>query len=544
MTSLADADLIRRYVEQRAEDAFAELVRRHIDLVYRAAWRKVGDAHLAEDVTQAVFTALAWKAPTLVRHQTITGWLHTSTRFAANELLRRERRRRTREQEAVRMNETSSHATDRAWEELRPVIDDALGELNERDREAVLLRFFSGRSLAAVGAALDIPENTARMRVERALDKLHGLLARRGITSTTAALGVALANQAVGAAMPATLAASVTSAALTSATAGGSVIATTTFVANLTKVQAVVTAAAALVLGLAVYQNFAGRRLKAQAVTAKTAAEYETRRIAFLERDLNAAQAERLRQPEKSATAPERKAPNGLAATASPAAPSQLEAIRDRYLERRAVRLSNPDYQRLENDLRRLEGARQYAQLFRQLKLVPERVQQFETLLVEYDRMIDDIQAAAITQRVDLSGPAIDRLQAAEREKFADRMRTLLGPADFAVYEHFKQTSDLRFKFTEPVALALYSTDMPLTAAQAEILTEILARHAKAGKDGNKDTTTLDWEAALPATGHMLTPVQREALQGARAQHVWSETLADALSPLVNTPSPAKPGGG
>src|SRR5688500_1810795 len=103
--SIADSNLVRRFVNQRDEDAFAELTRRHVDLVYRAALRKVGNSHLAEDVTQAVFTALAWKAPSLLRHQSIIGWLHTATRYAAYEALRAEHRRRRHEKEASTMYE-------------------------------------------------------------------------------------------------------------------------------------------------------------------------------------------------------------------------------------------------------------------------------------------------------------------------------------------------------------------------------------------------------------------------------------------------------
>src|SRR5688500_18437790 len=114
--SPSDPDLIRRFVEQRADDAFAELTRRHVDLVYLAALRKVGNPHLAEDVTQAVFTALAWKAPSLLRHRTIIGWLHTATRFAAYEALRAEHRRRRHEQEASAMHEPSMEVAGQvAW---------------------------------------------------------------------------------------------------------------------------------------------------------------------------------------------------------------------------------------------------------------------------------------------------------------------------------------------------------------------------------------------------------------------------------------------
>lgn len=213
-----DATLLRRYAETRAEDAFAELVRRHVNLVYRSAWRQLGgDAHRAADVTQVVFTLLARKAATLGRHPSLMGWLYTTTRLTVRGLQRDERRRQAREQEALIMHELSSDAAAAAeWERLRPVLDEAMGTLGDRDREALLARFFEGRPFAEIGAAMQVSEDAARMRVERALDRLRGLLARRGITSTGAALGLMLANESA-IAMPVGLATNVTQAALSAA---------------------------------------------------------------------------------------------------------------------------------------------------------------------------------------------------------------------------------------------------------------------------------------------------------------------------------------
>ena len=222
-----DAELLRRYAAEGADDAFAELVRRHVNLVYSAALRQLnGDAHLAADATQLVFTDLARKAVTLAGHRVLAGWLFTSTRYATAKLVRGERRRHVREQEAQLMHELTQDdpAAHLDWQQVRPVLDEALGELNETDREAILLRFFEGRDFAGVGARLHVADNTARMRVERALDKLRALLARRGVTSTSAALAAALANQAVLAA-PAGLAASVTGAVLAGGAAGAVAVA-------------------------------------------------------------------------------------------------------------------------------------------------------------------------------------------------------------------------------------------------------------------------------------------------------------------------------
>jgi RNA polymerase sigma factor (sigma-70 family) len=215
-----DNELLRRFGEERSERAFAELVQRKINLVYAAALRQVGDAHLASDVTQAVFLSLACRARTLTRHPALTAWLYTTTRFIAMKTMRAHHRWQRREQEAHSMN--ALHAdTKLPWEDLHGVIDDALHELNESDRSIILLRFFEDRSFAELGQQIGTAENAARMRVDRALEKLRGRLAKRGITSTAVALGVALANQPVVAA-PAGLATSIVGPSVIGATAAGS----------------------------------------------------------------------------------------------------------------------------------------------------------------------------------------------------------------------------------------------------------------------------------------------------------------------------------
>jgi RNA polymerase sigma factor (sigma-70 family) len=194
-----DSELLKNYVQMRSEEAFAELVRRHIGLVYSAALRKMnGVSHLAEDITQIVFSSLAKKAPELTRHTSIAGWLHTSVRYAASDSRRSEQRRSTREQDSFLMNELlNPDGSSPDWEQLRPIIDDTLNELEAEDREAILLRYFQGCVLAEVGARLGIQENTARMRVDRALEKLRVSLARRKITSTAAVLANSLTGYAM-----------------------------------------------------------------------------------------------------------------------------------------------------------------------------------------------------------------------------------------------------------------------------------------------------------------------------------------------------------
>ncbi|MES2694346.1 MAG: sigma-70 family RNA polymerase sigma factor [Verrucomicrobiota bacterium] len=214
---MTDHDLLRRYVEHADQRAFTELVHHHIDLVYATALRHLrGDRHFAQDVTQEVFTHLTHKAASLTRHPCLGGWFYTSTRLTALDLLRREQRRLNRETKAAPMQDTASSA-DTHWEEIRPVIDDALQELDERDRHSVLLRFFGQKTFQAIGQQLGLTENAAQKRVDRALERLSTALAKRGITSTAAALGVSLGHAAVNA--PAALASTVARSALVGVTA-------------------------------------------------------------------------------------------------------------------------------------------------------------------------------------------------------------------------------------------------------------------------------------------------------------------------------------
>jgi RNA polymerase sigma factor (sigma-70 family) len=214
-----DAELLRRYVQERSEAAFTELVNGYVNFVYSAALRQVGgDAHLAQDVTQSVFIDLAAKAHSLSPRTVLSGWLYTSTRFSAAKAVRTEQRWRLREHKANAMQEPSS-PDESPWTQLRPIIDQAMHDLKDRDRNAVLLRYFENRPLAQVGARLGLSEDAARKQVDRSLEKLRALLIKRGVTSSAAALAVLLTSQAVNAA-PAGITAQLAGTALASAAAG------------------------------------------------------------------------------------------------------------------------------------------------------------------------------------------------------------------------------------------------------------------------------------------------------------------------------------
>ena len=167
-----DSVLLRRYADEGHEAAFTELVERHISLVYYAALRRTQDPHLAEDVTQQVFIILARNASSLSRHAILAGWLYTTTRFAANRILRTENRRIRHEREAYAMQITDPQP--RAdWERVRPALDSVMDKLSETERAAVILRHFEAQSFADVGHALRLTEEAARKRVVRSIEKLR-----------------------------------------------------------------------------------------------------------------------------------------------------------------------------------------------------------------------------------------------------------------------------------------------------------------------------------------------------------------------------------
>jgi RNA polymerase sigma factor (sigma-70 family) len=210
------AQLLRLYAETGSEAAFAELVSDHLPLVYAAALRQVaGDRELAKDVAQTVFIDLARKANKLIGRELLVGWLYRSTRFAASKAMRANYRRQVRERAVVSMQETTPDNSFPVPEkpELCGALDDAMEGLTQQERNALLLRFFQGKELKAVGAAEGISEDAARMRVNRSLSKLQLLLNARGVSLTVSGLAVALASESATA-VPAELAACIVSTAL------------------------------------------------------------------------------------------------------------------------------------------------------------------------------------------------------------------------------------------------------------------------------------------------------------------------------------------
>jgi uncharacterized protein (TIGR03435 family) len=208
-----DSALLREYAENHSEEAFAVLVSRYINLVYSIALRHVGNRIHAEEITQAVFIILAQKALRLRHDRALSSWLFQATRLTAANFVRSEARRHRRQQEAYMQTILNEPGGDPLWPGIAPLLDSAVTALSEKDRRAIMLRFYEGRDLSEVGAVLGVSEDASKKRVARALEKLQKYFFKRGVDSTTAAIAETISANSIQAA-PVALAKTVTTLAL------------------------------------------------------------------------------------------------------------------------------------------------------------------------------------------------------------------------------------------------------------------------------------------------------------------------------------------
>jgi RNA polymerase sigma factor (sigma-70 family) len=251
MTS--DLDLLGQYARNRAQDAFTEIVRRHVDLVYSAALRQVRSPQLAEEVAQSVFTDLARNAGKLKPDTVLTAWLYQVTRRTAVDVVRKESRRQLREQIASEMNAMNNTASD--WTHVEPFLDEAMHTLDDTDRASVLLRYFENKSFREVGQTLGTSDDAAQKRVSRAIEHLREFLSKRGVTVGASGLIVLIAANAIQAA-PAGLAATISAAAvLAGTTIAATATATVTKTIAMTTLQkTIIGMALAAAVGTGVYE--------------------------------------------------------------------------------------------------------------------------------------------------------------------------------------------------------------------------------------------------------------------------------------------------
>jgi RNA polymerase sigma factor (sigma-70 family) len=419
-----DAQLLRSFVEENSHDAFQRLVTRHIDLVYSAALRRTaGDPHRAEEVTQMVFTDLARKARSLLRHPLLPAWLHQATRWSAASLRRSEQRRTHHESLAASdpaVGFCAEGETSANWTALQPLLDDALDSLNDTDRAAILQRFFQQQPFAIIAASLGVSENTARMRVDRALEKLRNHLTRRGLTSTSAALGLALASHGIHAAPP-HLATTLGPAALASASATTGLL--TTLV--MTKLQLGLATAATLALAAGLlWQHQANDLLGARLSALETRRASQASALASLEAETAIREAT-------------------LQARATLAdASTQLPPLTPEQLERH----------QLDTFIRKGELDADFAPLFRRLNLPPAQLDAFKTLLVARNQASYDATKLAEKNGVVFASLAEQRaLTDSVLGEIDARIAATLGPGHLAAFrEHLDLAPYL--KLTDHIA--------------------------------------------------------------------------------------------
>lgn len=506
-----DAELLRRYAEEHDEEAFAVLVQQRLPLVYGVARRRLGgDGALAQDVAQRVFADLAAKAGALCRHPALVAWLFASTRYAAAQLARTEQRRRTREERAVDMSDEPK-AAEIDWDRVRPVIDEMIDGLATRDREAVILRFFEGRAWTEIGTRLRLSEDGARSRVERALEKLRAHLARRGVRSTTAALGLALVGQAQ-AAVPAGLAAAVTQGALAGVgTVGATGVAAWVAFMNTGKMVGI-----ASVLLVATVVVGVREHLRADAAERVRDEQVEARA-----------------QWQKRAEDAERRAAAIAATTVKPAAGSQTtiaqpatatdaaaEAEARAALDRLAT--SDPELQQLYVRQQTVRHRSTYGPFYRSAGLNPEQIERFERAMAEYAQATIDVPVSAMVQGVSKNDSAVGTLMeraVAERNR---ELREVLGEAGFTAWSDFDRFRKMR-TLAEDMAKELYYTETPLTWQQADALTQIVRTASRQG--GGK----VDMGFVVGEARKVLAPEQIRAVENRKeiidlAQAVMAKT--------------------
>jgi RNA polymerase sigma factor (sigma-70 family) len=184
--SMDDMQLLQEYAQTGRQDAFEQLVTRHMDWVYSVCLRGVKDRHLAEDVAQAVFIILARKSKSMAPNTILRGWLFKAARFAVADALKKQNRHKRHVQRAAEMSMAVLNPQDAAaWNRLAPALEEAVACLNEKDRQAIMLRFYESKSLAEVGEILCISEEAAKKRVSRAVEKLRTILTREGYYTGT-----------------------------------------------------------------------------------------------------------------------------------------------------------------------------------------------------------------------------------------------------------------------------------------------------------------------------------------------------------------------
>ena len=459
MNHLTEQQLLREYAGRRSETAFAEIVRRYIDLVYSAAFRMVRDAHLAEDVTQGAFVALAQNAHRLADRPVLSGWLHRTAQNLAANAVRTEVRRRTREQEASAMNELLATGPEAAWRDIATHLDAALNELTETDRDAVLLRYFEKKSAAEMADILGIRDEAAQKRVSRAVDRLREFFSKRNITVGASGLVALISANAVQSA-PVGLAIAISSAALAGTTVSTSTVVAATKTLAMTALQkTLVTATIAVLAGAGIYEAHHASQLREQNQTLQQQQAPLAEQIRQLQRERNDATnrlANLLAENDQLKSNPNQAELLSLRgkvttlqadATKLRTDAAQNATANDAFLDMAKSFATNDFMKTAMKNAMITNVARIYTKLIADLHLTPEQASALRQLLVSKMTAGMDMNAG-----VDMLSGKMDAAQLsqitekinAERANADNQIKTLLGDAGYAQYQQYEKTSEDR----------------------------------------------------------------------------------------------------
>lgn len=506
-----DAHLLRQFVETRSEAAFAELVQRHLPLVYHAAVRQLGaDAHLAEDIVQSVFVLLAGKSGSLLHHPSLAGWLHTATHFKCAREVRNRQRRARREQAVAAMNDLERESLQEDWARVRPVLDQVLQELNERDREAVLLRFFANCPFAEIAARLRLTEGAAHKCVERALEKLRVRLAHRGVTST-AALAAVLGTHGALAAPPG-LGAVVVGSVVASGLPLGAAAGLTFMTAKTTAAMA----AGGLIagLGIATYtwrqQHEAADKLNAI-----------TREVSALETKLTAEREQLARAQAAPRTAP--LAPTtSLAATRAARTTPRPVTPEDLARGGRAFLKAHPEVEAVLAENFRTSVRHTYAEIIAAMGLTEPEIERLVGVLMNVQmRTVED----KVLQLVDELPPPAE---------YTRQLKDVLGEQRYQQFREYGATAPSRALANELVR-TLYHTPSAPTPEQLAQFRQVVQQVISDPALGPRITsgwTTLPparWNEIMQRTSGLLSPPQQEVLADLQQQALFHQSQSQAL---------------
>jgi RNA polymerase sigma factor (sigma-70 family) len=411
---------------------------------------------------------VARQAQRLAGHPALVGWLYTSTRLMALRVIRTEQRRKAREQEAHTMNELLHDDVPAAdWNELRPVIEEAMHDLNEKDRHAVLLRFFENKTLNQVGAVLNLTENAARMRVDRALEKLRGILARRGISTSAGALAIAVSANAVQAA-PAGFAATLSGAALAASAAHASAVITVTQTIAMTTLQKTIMAAAlAAAVGTGFYAMHRSSQLNARIQQLQQQQTPLLTQVQELQKESTRASNQVAALTEENAR---------LKAKANPAEVLKLRGevgvLRQRAVSNAAAAQPSGGLAKMLNDPAMKEYMRKammdkmkslYADFISEQKLTPEQTEQFAELLSQSG-------TKALAQLSGTTPGGTPQPEVNMAQDVGSQMQAVLGDAGAARLKEFSEELPARTTLT----LLNGQLSAPLSAEQSASLLQII----------------------------------------------------------------------